>query len=116
MNGNISQQAQIVNDTTVSAKGWVAFEAGDPNVQVWVGVGQGERGQPGAIYGEGSVTVDNPNPAAIGTQKVWWEADAEIENGAGKYQPGAANGAAVAIGAGDPYPWGRQVNLKPPQP
>jgi hypothetical protein len=112
MNGNINQQLKIVNDTKVLARGWVDFEPGDPNVEVWVGIGQGVKKQPGAVYGDGSVKVANPNPAAVVTQTVWWEADAEIENGAGKYKPGAAEGAAVAVGAGDPYPWGRQVNLQ----
>ncbi len=114
MNGNIDQHLKIVNTTTVLAKGWVDFDPGDPaTVDVWVGVGQGVKKQPGAVYGDGWVTVDNPDPAAVVSQSVNWQANAKIRNGAGTYKPGAADGAAVAIGNVKPYPWGRQVNLTP---
>ena len=114
MNGNINQKLKIVTPTTVKAKGWVDFEPGDPaTVEVWVGVAQGVKKQPGAVYGDGWVKVANPNPAAVVTQTVNWETDATIDNGAGIFHPGAADGAAVAIGNGKPYPWGRQVNLTP---
>jgi hypothetical protein len=125
MNGNIYPQLKLVDDTTVKAKGWVKFEPGDPaSVEVWAGVGQGDR-QPaaanGAVYGDGWKVVSPPNPpkdpndpAAV-TQTVIWEFNVKIKNGAGTYQAGVADAGAVVIAppAIKPYPWGRQVNLTP---
>jgi len=113
MNGNIDQHLKIVNTTTVTAKGWVDFEPGDPQtVEVWVGVAQGVKKTAGAVYGEGKVVVNHPGGA--GTQTALWVCAAQIDNGAGTYKPGVADGGAVAIaGNVEPYPWGRQVQLTP---
>ena len=113
MHGNIDDELQIVNGdpTKVAATGWLDFKPGDPNmVEVWVGVGQGDKRNPGAVYGEGMVEVHRP--AGPGTQALW-QCPARIENGAGTYKTGAADAGAVVIDAAvEPYPWGRQVKLK----
>ena len=121
MNGNIYQQLQLVDPTTVRAKGWLDFGPNDPaSVQVWAGVGQGNRNASpanGAVYGDGWRVVkppQDPKTAAV-TQTVIWEFNVKIKNGAGTYQPGVADGGAVVIAPPGvkPYPWGRQVNLTP---
>ena len=113
MNGNIDDELQIVtgDPTTVTATGWVDFKPGDPSqVEVWVGVGQGDKKTPGAVYGEGKVVVHRP--ASVVT-KALWQCAAQIENGAGTYVKGAADAGAVVIDpAVEPYPWGREVKLK----
>lgn len=116
MNGNIYQQLQLVDPTTVRAKGWLDFGPNDPaSVQVWAGVGQGDRNSSaanGAVYGDGWKVFNHPNPGGAGN--VIWQFDVTIK-GAGTYQPGVADGGAVVIAPPGvkPYPWGRQVNLNP---
>jgi|1186.fasta_scaffold1189049_1 hypothetical protein len=114
MNGNIDQHLNMVNTTTVRAKGWLEFGPADPpSVQVWAGVGQGDRNSSaanGAVYGDGWKVVNHPNPGGAGN--VIWQFDVTIKNGAGTYKHGVADGGAVAIAGGvEPYPWGRQVQL-----
>jgi hypothetical protein len=111
VNGNIDEWLHIVagDDTRVTATGWIDFEPGDPNhVQVWVGVGQGDKKNNTAVYGEGWVEVNRP---AAG-QRTSWQCPAHIESG-DAFKNGAAGAGAVVIGdALEPYPWGREVKLK----
>lgn len=114
MNGNIDDELHIVNGDpkTVTASGWLEFEAGDPStVWVWVGVGQGDRKPPanGAVYGEGKVAVHRP--ASVQTQALW-QCPATIENGTGTYAKGKADAGAAVVIDDEVYPWGRQVQLK----
>jgi hypothetical protein len=112
MNGNIDPSLQIVagDATRVVTTGWIDFEAGDPDqVEVWVGVGQGDKKNGTAVYGEGVVVVDRP----AGGKRATWQAETRIENGAGTYKNGPADAGAVVIsGAVEPYPWGREVKLQ----
>lgn len=112
MNGNIDEWLDIKpgDDSEVTATGWIDFEATDPDsVQVWVGIGQGDKKNNTAVYGEGWVQVDRP---AAG-KRTSWQCPAQIENGVGAFKNGAADAGAVVIDAAiEPYPWGREVKLK----
>jgi len=113
MNGNIDDKLKIVtgDPTRVTATGWLVFTPGVPDkVQVWVGVSQGKKDDPKAVYGEGMVDVHRP--AAPETEALW-QCPIHIENGAGTYKKGAAGAGAVVIDDEvEPYPWGRQVKLQ----
>jgi hypothetical protein len=112
MNGNIDEWLDIVpgDDTAVTATGWIDFLATDPDtVEVWVGIGQGDKKNNTAVSGEGWVAVDRP---ASGN-RTSWQCPAVIENGAGTFKNGPAGAGAVVIAEGlEPYPWGRDVKLK----
>ena len=112
MNGNIDEWLDITAGNTVTVTGWIDFEATDPDsVEVWVGIGQGDKKNATAVYGEGRVQVDRPAPTA--GKRTSWQCPAQIENGAGGFKNGAADAGAVVIDdAVEPYPWGRQVKLK----
>jgi hypothetical protein len=114
MNGNIDDWLDIVSgDTTVTVTGWIDFQPGDPNnVQIWVGVGQGDKkkatANATAVYGDGWVTVVRP---AAGSRTAW-QCPAII-NGGGTFKNGTAEAGAVVVAGGlNPYPWGRDVKLK----
>ena len=113
MKGNIDASLKIkVGDSkTVVARGWIEFDAGDPDsVEVWAGVGQGKNAASGpSVYGSGWLTVDRPTGS---NQLTTWECDATTDDPAG-FKPGNGDAGAVVIGNGiDPYPWGRDVKLK----
>jgi hypothetical protein len=93
MNGNIDQHLKIVDDTTVKAKGWLDFAPNDPaSVEVWAGVGQGNRNASpanGAVYGDGWRVVkppQDPKTAAV-TQTVIWEFNVKIKTGQAHTSP-----------------------------
>ena len=111
MNGNIDEWLDIAaGNTTVTVTGWIDFLAGDPNnVQIWVGIGQGDKKGATAVYGDGWVAVARP---AAGS-RTSWTCPARIRGGAGTFGNGTAEAGAVVVAAGlNPYPWGRDVKLK----
>ena len=113
MNGNIDEWLDIAaGNTTVTVTGWIDFLAGDPDsVQIWVGIGQGDKKGNTAVYGDGWVTVERPAPPA--SNRTPWSCPAHIDNGAGTFKNGTAEAGAVVVAAGlNPYPWGRDVKLK----
>jgi hypothetical protein len=112
VNGNIDEWLDITpgDNRTVTVTGWIDFQPADPDsVQVWVGIGQGDKKNNAAVYGEGWIQVDRP---AAGTRTAW-QCPAQIKAPAGSFKNGAADAGAVVIdNAIAPYPWGREVKLK----